>query len=407
MPGILKRGERWYVRFKDAAGRSRRIRTTATTAAEARALAFELERKAERQRLGLDPATPDAQITLAQLCSWWLSRYCPPKSQETERYRFGKYVICPPAAWKPRLGDLPLAVLSTSDLDQLLKAMETAGRAPATVNKLRGMLHSVFETARRKKKWVGPNPVADTDSRHVVKQIRPTLSAEEADLVIEQVPASWRGVFATAFYTALRKGELLGLRKRDVDLERLELTVGHSYGQEGTKGGKVDVLPIAGALVPFLEQALKASPADCEWLFPGSRKLKGKLVFRARTKEADPHKILKSALRRAGIITGYTQTCRRPSCPAGPISSTTDQVQQCVVCGMKLWVSPVERPLRFHDIRHTTITLLLRAGVDWHRVQLVARHSDLKVTIGTYSHLSVGDLRPAINVLSIRKAVTK
>ncbi len=44
----------------------------------------------------------------------------------------------------------------------------------------------------------------------------------------------------------------------------------------------------------------------------------------------------------------------------------------------------------------TTATLLLRAGVDLHRVQRILRHKDVKLTTDTYGHLQVEDLRVAI-----------
>ncbi len=66
---------------------------------------------------------------------------------------------------------------------------------------------------------------------------------------------------------------------------------------------------------------------------------------------------------------------------------------------MKLWPSPKVRAMRFHDLRHTTATLLLRERVDAHRVQRVLRHRDVKTTTATYGHLVVEDLRDAINML--------
>src|SRR5438128_12449378 len=52
-------------------------------------------------------------------------------------------------------------------------------------------------------------------------------------------------------------------------------------------------------------------------------------------------------------------------------------------------------PIRFHDLRHTFATELLRRGVDSYRVQRLMRHSDVRVTLGTYAHLLVEDLRAA------------
>jgi integrase len=66
---------------------------------------------------------------------------------------------------------------------------------------------------------------------------------------------------------------------------------------------------------------------------------------------------------------------------------------------MKLWPRALPRKMRFHDLRHATATLLLRAKVDAHRVQRILRHANINTTLGTYGHLDVEDLREAINAL--------
>src|SRR5205823_2370654 len=50
------------------------------------------------------------------------------------------------------------------------------------------------------------------------------------------------------------------------------------------------------------------------------------------------------------------------------------------------------RHVRFHDLRHTTVTLLLKDGVSLAVAQKVARHSDPKLTAEIYGHLELGDL---------------
>jgi hypothetical protein len=52
--------------------------------------------------------------------------------------------------------------------------------------------------------------------------------------------------------------------------------------------------------------------------------------------------------------------------------------------------------LRFHDLRHTTATLMLRAGVPVHHAQRVMRHRDVRLTTETYGHLVADDLRDAV-----------
>jgi excisionase family DNA binding protein len=57
---------------------------------------------------------------------------------------------------------------------------------------------------------------------------------------------------------------------------------------------------------------------------------------------------------------------------------------------------PCRRPMRFHDLRHTTATLLLHAGVPLHHVQRIMRHKDVRLTTETYGHLVADDLRDAV-----------
>ena len=61
--------------------------------------------------------------------------------------------------------------------------------------------------------------------------------------------------------------------------------------------------------------------------------------------------------------------------------------------------------MRFHCLRHSTATLLLRAKVDAYRVQRILRHASINTTHGTYGHLDVEDLRDAINTLPAGPAV--
>jgi integrase len=48
----------------------------------------------------------------------------------------------------------------------------------------------------------------------------------------------------------------------------------------------------------------------------------------------------------------------------------------------------VVRPFWFHDLRHTTATLLLRSGVALVVVQNIVRHPDPKLTEATDGHLA-------------------
>ena len=101
----------------------------------------------------------------------------------------------------------------------------------------------------------------DVRKRKVPKRKPDYLRVHEVPLLLRALAPRWRPLFAAAIYTGLRKGELLALRKADVDLFRQVLTVARSHERSTTKGGHQDGIPVATELVPFLKVAIASSPS--------------------------------------------------------------------------------------------------------------------------------------------------
>ncbi len=59
----------------------------------------------------------------------------------------------------------------------------------------------------------------------------------------------------------------------------------------------------------------------------------------------------------------------------------------------------------FHSNRHTFITNLERSGVSPRRAQSLARHSDIRLTMGIYTHINLDDQSSAIELLPAPPAV--
>lgn len=55
--------------------------------------------------------------------------------------------------------------------------------------------------------------------------------------------------------------------------------------------------------------------------------------------------------------------------------------------------------LRFHDLRHTAVSLLLALGVPPHVVREIAGHSDIKVTMMVYAHGNIAEKAAALTQL--------
>jgi len=55
--------------------------------------------------------------------------------------------------------------------------------------------------------------------------------------------------------------------------------------------------------------------------------------------------------------------------------------------------------LRFHDLRHTAVSLLFALGVPPHVVREIAGHSDIKVTMTVYAHGHLAEKAAALTQL--------
>lgn len=55
--------------------------------------------------------------------------------------------------------------------------------------------------------------------------------------------------------------------------------------------------------------------------------------------------------------------------------------------------------MRFHDMRHTCVSLLLHLGIAPNVVRDIVGHSDIEVTMTIYAHTSLDDKRAALRKL--------
>jgi integrase len=372
---------RWYVRYRDAGGAWRDERTTAGTKAEALRLAIDLERRAERQRHGLEPLPGDPGMSLGELCRWWLREKCPPQSVKREESRLRNQLL------NHAIAELPLGRVTAVRFEERLREMERAGLGANTINHLRVVVSGIFKRAGKAGLWYGPNPIDGVERRREVERGYVTLRAHEVAPFLKAAPPQWRDLYATTLYLGLRKGEVFALRKSDVDLTTMTVTVQRSHERATTKGGHVDTLPIHPQLLPYLVHAMAASGS--EYMFPRSD---GK----AHTTAINMARLTQVICVRAGVIEGYDHWCRRCKRNGAPHLERhpDDGKRKCPQCGMQLWVKAIPRPLRFHDLRHTYGTLLAQAGFDGVRLQRAMRHRDFKMT-ARYVHTNVEDLRAA------------
>ena len=389
MASVFDRGGCWYLRFKDELGRWRQVASKARTKTEARRLADAKEQRAEKVRAGLLPTDRDG-MTVKEVLEWHRTTYLRGlPSHDTVERSVRLHLL-------PDLGSMPLAQLRPAHLETLLQ-QKASVLSPQSLNHLRGYLSRAINKAKKAGLWAGENIAASVETRRVARRQYDYLRADEVPRLLAALGLEHRSLFATAIFTGLRKGELLALRKSDVDLGTKLLTVARSYGRDTTKGGHADVIPIASEAVPYLQAAMEASPSDL--VFPNEAGEMRRPDFKAQA-------ILRRALGRAGIVSGWTLVCRRKGCAFRREAATAEDAR-CPQCTMRLWPKAKTRPLRFHDLRGTCASLLIQSGASAAAVAAVLRHSDPNLTLRRYAHMSPAFLRQEIDRLSFGTPVVE
>jgi integrase len=380
MAFAFSKNGRWYAGWKDASGRKRRQLTTAATKSEARRIADDLERRAERERLGIE-AAPAPQMTFNALADYWLehhsSVHC--RSHDGNVARLKLHL-------RPVLGSLTLGQVTPRRLEELFAHKLRAPRPGAKATRqlgaqsiahLRALVRKMFNDARRWGMWRGENPATLVPAPQIVR--RPPVFADAKDIphLLDAASEPFRTLFAIGIYAGLREGEILALRRPDVDLGRGLILVTCTLGRDTTKGGRFRVVPIPDELAPFLNGHLDRS--GDEYLFPELRALKApktRVLYE-----------LRRTLVVAGLVVGYDHICRRKSCRQ--VERHDDLTpRDCQKCGMRLWVKGVPKPLNVHALRHTYVSQLLMAGANPEAVRRMAGHANLKTTLDTYGHLT-------------------
>lgn len=399
----LKDGVRWYTKVKQHDGTWKPVALkSARNEVQARRLAHEIEAEQERIHHGLSVGAL-FRGTFGELCEWaWRVHFSKLRGARSERSRLefhGGARIRPDREPSPSwLGTLPAREVHAATLERYFAELEDKPTrqgermSASCINRVRACFCGVFALAQRHGFWGSDNPAEATVTRKAPKRAHDILSLDEIARVLEATPPYWRGCFATGLLAGLRRGEIFGLRKSDVDLQRRVLLVQRSHGHDLTKGGDgtPELVPLHEDLVPFIVEWLD-SPG--EYLFPNHRGGR-------RSENQHVELRLRAAMARAGVVEHYDHKCRRRGC--GHVEQHADaEPRRCPRCDMRLWPAGRPRKVRFHDTRHTMASHALMAGSSLPAVQGILRHKDVRTTMKHYAHLTRSHLVDEVNRLAI------
>jgi integrase len=343
---VTAAGARSFVlNYRTRGGRERRF--TIGSASEwkanaARAEAIELKKRIDR---GEDPlaeieADRDAK-TMANLCDRFIEEYLPRKRTSTA----GDYRAAIETYILPAMKHRKVLEVTFSDIDGLHRKIGKGGKrgkpAPYAANRTLALLSRMFSLAI-KWGWRADNPVKGVERNHEEKRQRylsPTEIAALSAVLAEHEDKQAANIVRLLMLTGARKGEVLSMRWRDLDLDTGVWTKPSSH----TKQKAEHRVPLSAPAKQLLAELRDGAGEDTEFVFPG--RLGG-------------HRI---EFRRA-----WAEMCH-----AAAIAS-----------------------MRVHDLRHTYASVLASHGLSLPIIGALLGHTQ-PATTARYAHLLDDPLRQA------------
>lgn len=304
-----------------------------------------------------------SKMTFGELVDVWLEQYvhnkCRPRTINTYMGTVRRYI-------KPYLGKLSINQIKPIHIQQFLNELLRTLQ-PSTVQIIRSVCKNIFQWAVDMQ-LVESNPVDRVKPPKTAPREMKYWNEEQVRRFLEAAKDHrYYPVYYLAIFTGMRKGEILGLKWEDIDFEAGRISVkrnlqridGHGLIlQEAPKTERSRrVVDISDSVVEVLKQH-KRRQAE-ELLLLGIR---SDMVFTTtKGKWVDP----------SWIKNTFHVIAKKAGNPR----------------------------IRFHDLRHTHATLMLKAGVHPKVVSERLGHSTITITLDTYSHVIPSIQKDAANKL--------
>ena len=310
--------------------------------------------------------TQEGKYTVGQWLDEWYEAYAKVKVRASSHQTYKGYIE---NHIKPNIGEIPIEKLTSLQLQKLYRKLLTEGRVPRIESEKqpKGLsaktvrnIHQVISSAMGmavKHRLILSNPAEGCELPKVEHREMHTIQAEQLGAFLREAKES--GVYALYYIdlaTGLRRGELLGLKWEDIDLDQ---GVIHVQRQVARVNGEVKEVP-----------------------------LKTKHSYRNISISQDAAVLLREMKKHS--VSDYVF----PSPTGGPISP--DSVRNMLRRVLKRAGLPA---LRFHDLRHSFATLALQNGVDIKTVSGMLGHFSAGFTLDTYAHVTTAAQREAANTM--------
>ncbi len=256
----------------------------------------------------------------------------------------------------PKLGQIPLAKLTPQHLVALYDKLRVENNlSPQTVNHVHKVIHDGLATAMRHE-LIHRNVAALVQPPKVPKtKMNVWTDAQLVQFLDYAKPYRYYMIILLAATCGLRRGEAIALRWEDVDLKAGTITINQSY----TRGERGHIFQEPKTKAGIRTIALPQITIDA---------LKRQKVLLAQDKLAAGPKYTDHGL--------VSQT--KVGCPVNPYYFEVRWLDLLRKSGLP--------KIRFHDLRHTHASLLLKQNVHPKIVSERLGHSSVGITLDRYSH---------------------
>ncbi|MFN8058129.1 MAG: tyrosine-type recombinase/integrase [Vicinamibacterales bacterium] len=298
-------------------------------------------------------AAAPGRLSLDRFLTTWLEDVARPRLRPRTFLSYSQVIR---AHIVPHLGRVPLRKLSPQHVQRWLNDRSADGLSPRTCQYARAILRSALAQAV---KWgmVARNAAALVDPpRAVQHRIRP-LSPSDAKALLAVAASHRLGPIVTvALSLGLRQGEVLGLKWEALDFDAGLLSV----------RAALQWLPDGWRLVePKSERSRRVIALP---------DVASKALQRHRVRQLEERMLAGQRWREHGLV--FTT---RTGTPIEPSNLTKTFRALLTKAGVPR--------VRFHDLRHTAATFLLVQGVDPRTIMETLGHSQISLTMNTYSHV--------------------
>jgi integrase len=360
MAWLEKRNDLWYVAYRDATGKTKRIKGYTDRGATKQLMARWEKAQAQGAEGLVDPYAVHKAKPLIQHVADWIAEL-------RQLGRDDVYIRLCEFRMSRLIADCGWSTLEKIAPDSFIKWRETAtaevGHAKEKGSNIKPMsarTKNHYSTTAItfcrwavKRKRMATNPLADLSGVETAGKLtreRRALSEDEIVALLNAVPPRHKLAYRIILATGLRRDELRQLRWGDVKLNGPMPHI--QLRPETTKAKRADVLPLRADLVVLLKDA------------------------RGDAGDDDP------VCRTMPSIASHKLYLERAKIPF-----TDDR----------------GRRADFHALRHTYGTLLAKAGIAPRVAMSLMRHTDMRLTMNVYTDPRIFDMAGAVEKLALPK----